>query len=188
MLECKTARGGVANPDVAEAAKYRDAYAADFATLVGPAFPNEQTVTNELHEHRVSAWTIDDLAELLAIGATTVEMRPLFEPGFVSDRIASVRWSREHGTAKRVAFVCETLQTLGALAQRRAPHDSANAPLLTEDAAMMLVDGALGAAGAPVSCARDDVQAAFAYLTSPLVRRAVTAGAERGAVVIVEGG
>ncbi|MBC5825853.1 MAG: restriction endonuclease [Candidatus Eremiobacteraeota bacterium] len=184
MLECKTARGTVANPDVAEAAKYRESYGAQFATLVGPAFPNEQTVINELNEHRVSAWTIDDLCELLALNANPEEVRDLFAPGFVDDRIASVRWSREHGTAKRVALICEVLCALGWRAQQHTPSDATDAPLLTEDAAMMLVDGFLSAAGAPVSCARSDVQAAFAYVTSPLVAQAVWTSGDHQSIVI----
>lgn len=45
----------------------------------------------------------------------------------------------------------------------------ATAPRLTIDAAMLLIDEALRAAGSSQACTRDEAQAAFAYLTSPAV-------------------
>jgi hypothetical protein len=185
MLECKSARATVAQPDAAEAVKYRDAFGARYAALVGPSFSNEQTLAAELQTHAVSAWTIDDLAELLAIGANPYEIESLFAPGFVSDRIAQIRWTREHGQAKRVAFICETLRSLGRQAQVHAAGDPGNAPHLTTDAAMFLVDAHLATLGIPLSCSREDMEAAFAYLTSPLMAAAVWATSERTSIVLV---
>jgi hypothetical protein len=185
MLECKTARAGVAQPDAAEAAKYRESFGARYAALVGPNFSNEQTLAAELQTHAVSAWTIDDLAELLAICANSYEVEALFAPGFVADRVTEIRWTREHGQAKRVAFICETLRTLGRQAQIHAAGDAANAPNLTTDAAMFLVDARLATLGIPLSCSRNDIEAAFGFLTSPLIADAVWVTEQRISIDLI---
>jgi hypothetical protein len=81
--------------------------------------------------------------------------------------------------------ICETLVTLGWRAQQHAPNDAQNAALLTEDAAMMLVDGFLAASGAPVSSSREDVVAAFEYLTSALVGKAMWTTPKREAIILL---
>ncbi len=62
-------------------------------------------------------------------------------------------------------------------ADSAAPED---APTITEDAAMLLVDEHLQQAGALVACARNDVRAAIAYLISQMVGAALPAAAGAG--------
>lgn len=64
--------------------------------------------------------------------------------------------------------------------------DTQDAPLVDEDAAMLLVDQALvGAEGSQRPCTRAEMRAAFAYLASPLVQRAVWANDVQDAIVVV---
>ena len=96
-------------------------------------------------------------------------------------------WEREHGLPKQVALVSQILETVGWREQVAAAStgDPADAPSLNEDAAMMLVDQVLiGEEGSQRPCTREQIRLAFAYLTSPVVGRAVWANVDRSAVVI----
>ncbi len=110
MLECKTAHGVVTQPNAVEAGKYRDAYHAQYATLVGPAFGEWVSLAGELQTHGVAAFTVDDIVRMLAAGLDAEEMRPLFEPGFAGEKLDALLWDREHGEAKRVAVVAKLSQ------------------------------------------------------------------------------
>lgn len=55
----------------------------------------------------------------------------------------------------------------------RALGDGAQAPHFNVDVAMSVVNTFLGANGATAACTREDVQAAFEWLTSPYVGGAV---------------
>ena len=188
MLECKTGHSGkVTDPDAAEAAKWRDDYHADHAILIGPGFGADTQLQSELATHQVSAWTADDLIALLGSGANPAEIRPLLAPGFAEDRVADALWERAHGRAKRVAVIAETLVDAGWEAQVAGAGNRADAPHLNEDAAMLLVDARLRTGGAHLACSRDDVRAAFAYLTSPLVAQAVWLDPAATTIVISSG-
>ncbi len=113
MIECKTAKQNVTQPDAFEAAKYREAYGADYCTLIGPAFPNEIELTSELHTHGVSAWTIADLQTALTIAANAQELRAPFEPGYAADALADLLWERKHGERKRVLTVANLIRSTG---------------------------------------------------------------------------
>jgi hypothetical protein len=135
----------------------------------------------------VAAFTVDDIARMLQAACDPAEMRPLFEPGFAVDRLDDLLWEREHGEGKRVALVVEILAAAGWREQVIAARtgDPADAPALTEDAAMMLVDQVVvGEEGSQRPCTRVEVRAAFAYLTSPMVARARWADDARTAIVI----
>ncbi|MBC5800276.1 MAG: hypothetical protein GIX03_09890 [Candidatus Eremiobacteraeota bacterium] len=187
-LEMKTAGSGVVkDPDAAEARKNADASGMEYAALVGPEFGDDVEFLGELQTHRVAAFTVADLALLLDRGSDPYEMRTLFAPGIVADRLDDLLWMRDHGESKRVAVVAGAIVDAGyaaqsAVAVHGTPH---NAPTLTADAAMLLVDERLASAGVSDACTREQVQAAFAYLTSPLVRRAVWADDTRQAIVVV---
>ncbi|HEX5275176.1 MAG TPA: hypothetical protein VFW34_07865 [Candidatus Rubrimentiphilum sp.] len=60
-----------------------------------------------------------------------------------------------------------------------------DAALLTLDAAMVLVDEALAAAGSQRACTREETQLAFEYLTNPIVRQAVWTDASQSSIVII---
>jgi len=177
MIECKTAKTDVAQPDAFEAAKYHDAFHAQYCTLIGPAFPDEVELTQELKTHGVSAWTADDLKTALLCGANAYELRRCFEAGYAADGITDLLWNRDHGPSKRVRVVAELICQVGIALQTTAARQGtpADAPLLTIDTAMALVDQALAAQGSSQGCTREEVQLAFEYLTNPIIGRATPA-------------
>jgi len=189
MLECKTGSYAVTLPSVFEAAKYRDAYHAQYCALVGPAFGPEVELATELQNHRVSAWSVHDLTTLLCMRSNPHEMRALFAPGFAEDVLTDLVWDQRHGKNKRVRLTCEFILKAGWAAQVAAAASAtpADSPRLTVDAAMLLVDQALANDGSKASCTREEVEAAFAYLTNPRVEQAVWVDGERTAIVVIGG-
>jgi hypothetical protein len=187
MLECKTARSQVTKPDCFEAAKYREAYHADYCAILGPEFSDQLELASELLTHRVSAWTCADLQQMLRVGAAAFEMRDLLEPGFACDRVGDLLWSRRHGAVKRLSVICSLLRSTGWAMQTTAARgdDRADAAAITIDVAIALVDAALSARNAHVGCTREEIADAFAYVTRPLVGAAIWAGERRDAIVIV---
>ena len=187
MIECKTAKGSVSQPDAAEAAKFREVYNAQYCTLIGPAFPNEVELTTELHTHGVSAWTVSDLKTALSVGANPYELRALFEPGYASDGLEDLLWDRAHGESKRVRvvadLVCAAGRNLQVISARQGTP--ADATRLTVDAAMALADEALAQQGSHQGVTRAEVQLAFEYLTNPRVRQAVWLDEKRDAIVLI---
>jgi len=186
VLECKTGRfrGAVSVPNVSEPARYRDTYGAQACALVGPAFQSEAVLSSELHIHGVSAWTVDDLATLAHAALDPHAMRPLFDSGFAEDALDDVLWERSHGVGKRVAVIAEMLQHVAAREQRIVKKPS-DAPRLTIEAAALCINEALADSGSDARCVRDDVEAAFTWMTHPLVRSAVWDDASRTAIVVV---
>jgi hypothetical protein len=184
MFECKTGKGNVTQPDAFEAAKYKDAFHAQYCTLIGPAFPDEVELTQELKTHGVSAWTLDDLTTALLAGANSYELRPCFEPGYAADGLMDLLWNRDHGLGKRVRVVAALIQKAGWDLQLTAARTGTptDAPLLTTDTAMALVDQALARLGSTQGCTREEVDLALIYLTSPATAVAQAAGV--GAVII----
>ncbi len=187
MLECKTARSQVTQPDCFEASKYRDAYGAQYCTIVGPDFPGELEFTSELQQHGVSAWTVRDLQQLLGAGATAVELRDMLAPGLAADRVGELLWARQHGSVKRLTIICSYLRSEGWQMQLTAAQGNArsDAASITADVAIALVDAKLAANGTHAGCSRAEIAQAFAYLTSPLVAAAAWADESRVAIVIV---
>jgi hypothetical protein len=147
MIECKSADGGANDPDVFEAAKFGEAYGAKFCALVGRAFSGEIALVKELQNHGASAWTAGDLMTLLQIGSHAFEMRPLFTPGFASDALDDLLWERHHGQAKRVQLIADAIVRTGRTTQAEYRGDPAEAPRITEDVAMVLVNQDLAAQG-----------------------------------------
>ncbi|TAM74552.1 hypothetical protein EPN44_10990 [bacterium] len=187
MLECKTGKGIVNNRDVPEAAKYKDRYHADYCALVGHAYSEDIELQSELRTHGVTAFTVDDLRSLLAAASNPHAMRALFASGSAADAIADLLWNRAHGVSKRVADVAAYVRQGGWAAQVTAAAEGgrANAPRLSEDAAMLMVDEALRLAGSAQACTRDDIRLAFEYLTNPLTGAAVWAEDTHSSIVIL---
>ncbi|MHB1797731.1 MAG: hypothetical protein ACYCUI_05415 [Vulcanimicrobiaceae bacterium] len=160
---------------------------ADYGVIVGPAFSDESELLSELQTHKVTALTTSDLIALLGIAATPVELRAvILVPGYASDVLGDLLWQRRHGQAKRVTTIAAILQRQGWNAQRTAAQQggAANAPHLTVDAAMLLVDAVLHAAGSKQACTHDDVTLAIAWLTNPIESAGVIAG---DALVVFDG-
>jgi DNA primase len=116
MLECKLNAKPLVRPDIAEAAKFRDAYGAQHAIMVANCYAAEKETLDECRIHAVSLWTVADLLRLLQLGATpgaartnAFELRPLFAPGLAADALADLEWSRIHGARKRLTVLCDLL-------------------------------------------------------------------------------
>jgi hypothetical protein len=187
MLECKTGKRIVEEPDAAEAAKFVGPFKADFAVMIGPEFSEEIELLDELKNHRVTAMTVLDLTTLLTLRANFQEVRAILQPGFASDLIGDLTWERRHGRAKRVAVVTELIHREGWASQVTAAEqsDRGEAPHLTIDAAMLLVDAALKAAGSTQACTREEVEAAFTYLTHARVQLATWLDVGGSAIAIL---
>jgi hypothetical protein len=185
MLECKTWSGAHRPPhEIAEAAKYRDQYHATYSLIVAPMISEYETeIVSELATHAVSAWTVDDIAQLLDAAVDPHELRPALAPGFGSDYLGGVLWERRHGVAKRVAVATELLWRIG-WEQQGALIGAADVPHLTEDAAMLLVDQALRAANSRASADRTTIRAAIAELTSSRLGAAVVGDDGAGVVIV----
>ncbi len=177
-LECKTAKSVVTQPDALEASKFREPYHAQYSALFGPAFSDETELLQELQTHRVTAIAVPELQTLLRLNATPLEIERILQPGYAGDTIADLLWERRHGDAKRVATVAALIAKEGWNAQRIAAEQGGpqNAPRLTVDAAMLLVDAALRNAGSSQACTKEEVEDAFAWLASPNVGEAVRDG------------
>jgi hypothetical protein len=169
--------------EIAEAAKYRDQYRATYSLIVAPMISEYETeIVSELATHAVSAWTVDDIAQLLDAAVDPYELRPALAPGFASDFLGGVLWERRHGAAKRVAVATELLWRIG-WEQQGALIGAADVPHLTEDAAMLLVDQALRAANSTASADRTTIRAAITELTSS--RRGAAVVSDDGAGVVI---
>ena len=192
VLECKTSVKGLVpgTEFVTEVTKHKDERHGDYCVVVGPKFGQLGTLDSELQAHKVALWTVADLVKIFSMDTNPYEMIPLFGPGRASNALDDILWERRHGRAKRVRTIADVLQTEGwkaqVLAARESPREAA--PLLTEDAAMMLVDGWLAKQGAQTGCTRADVHAAFEFLTNPIISRGTYADNERKAIILCDSG
>jgi hypothetical protein len=187
VLECKSTplNAAVGLPNVEEPARYRRTHGAQAAALIGPVFSSHPTLLSELKAHEVSAWTVDDLAAVVAAGLDPHELRPAFAAGFAEDAIAEIIWDRTHGVRKRIAVISELLQKIAAREQRIAlTADASVAARLTVDSAMICVNESLARSGSDARCERGDIEAAFAWMTQPLVGTAVWTDEGRTAIVV----
>lgn len=165
VVECKSVPSGgkVRMPQVQEPARFRDLAGTEFAVLVGPSFKDELSLHFELKNHRVSCWTIDDIVAALRIDVDALECRDLFAPGFVREALAALEWQRTHGAEKRVLFVRNTLRREGYATQRSLVGSVArdDEPVLTLDAAMLLVEAELQKAGISDMATREEIKVAM---------------------------
>jgi hypothetical protein len=188
MIECKLSAdiGDSHSAAAAEATKFKDSYQGKYCILVAPSYDGEVTFASELQVHNVSAWTVDDLTRALQAGCNALEMEGLLKAGFAEDALDDFLWSRLHGRAKRLRVIASIVIQEG-LRQQRLDHalgDGSQAPHFTIDVAMSVVDTFLSANGATAACAREDLQAAFEWLTSPYVGRAVWLNETHDAIVL----
>lgn len=165
VIECKSVpSGGVARiPQVEEPARFRDQIGAEFAVLVGPAFKDETSLRAELLTHKVSLWTVQDIVDALRIDVDAFECRQLFAAGPVHDGLASLEWQRIHGAEKRVLYVRQILRREGYATQRSLVGRvaRAEAPVLSLDAAMLLVEAELQKAGITDMATREEIKTAM---------------------------
>ncbi len=165
VLECKSTPSAsiVRNAQPEEPAKFCDVLGAQYAVLVGPDFEDTQHLRDELLTHKVSLWTIDDVVTALRNDVDAHECRDLFAPGAVRDRLVALEWERGHGCEKRALVIQDILRREGYAEQCRlvrhiAPDD---APVPTLDAAMILVEEALGKLNVRTVATRDEVRTAM---------------------------
>jgi hypothetical protein len=168
VVECKTAHADttVNTPQLEEPARFREAYHAQYAILVGPAFAVDGVFESEMNEHAVSVWSVNDVVNALHLGVDPIECRDLFAAGVVEDRLADLAWSREHGAQKRLAVIAKLLHETAWNAQKALVGrvEATDAPALTVDAALMLVDTALQQTKATGGATRTEVETAMADL------------------------
>jgi hypothetical protein len=164
VLECKSTPHVkfVSQPRPEEVAKFRASSNADFAVLVGE-FTTGTDFMQEIQLHAISVWTVDDIITALRNDVDAYECRALFAPGFVTERLADLVWSRTHGDEKRASVVRHILRREGYAAQCTVIGEvtPAEAPVLSLDAAMLLVETALRHAGATSGATREEVHAAM---------------------------
>jgi hypothetical protein len=188
IVECKSAPNVkfVSQPRPEEAAKFRASSGADFGVLVGPDFHAGESFSQEIQTHAISVWTVEDLVTALRIDVDTHECRALFAPGFVYDRLADLEWSRTHGAEKRATVVRSILRREGYAAQSAlVGHvQPADAPVLTVDAAMLLVETALRREGVTDCASREEIREAMDDLTG--ANQAVRVP-DRDGIVILRG-
>jgi transcriptional regulator with XRE-family HTH domain len=85
----------------------------------------------------------------------------------------------------RIAAICEILESIAARQQRVAlAAPASEAPHLDVDAAMLILDEHFAAGNSPARCTRADVEAAFAWLTHPRVRRARWTDPQHQSIVV----
>jgi hypothetical protein len=171
ILECKTAHSGVAeNVPPSEPAKFREPYGATAAVIVAPDIKHEAMFAGELNTHDVAFWTVDDLVEALRNDVDPYECRQLFQGGPVHDRLRDLIWNRTHGAEKRAIVIRTILQREAYAAQRdiagQVPWNEA--PVLTPDLAMVLVEGALRKAGTSGAASREEIRSAMGDLVRSL--------------------
>lgn len=192
MIECKLSAdiGDSHSAAAAEAAKFKETYKGEYCILVAPSYEGEVTFASELQVHNVTAWTVNDLTRAIEAGCSALEVRGLLKAGFAEDALDDLLWDRLHGRLKRLRVIASVVLQEGLRQQRldRALGDGSQAPHFNVDVAMSVVDTFLGANGANAACAREEVQAAFEWLTSPYVGRAVWLDASREAIVLVDAG
>ncbi|MBV8299018.1 MAG: hypothetical protein JO083_05700 [Candidatus Eremiobacteraeota bacterium] len=168
VLECKTAHAytTVLDPRLEEPARFREPYNAQYAILVGPAFSVDGVFEGEMKTHAISVWSVNDVVNALHLGVDLAECRDLFAAGVVEDRLADLSWSREHGARKRLAVIAKLLHEAAWKAQQALVGrvSAVDAPALTVDAALMLVDTALQEAKATGGASRDEVETVIADL------------------------
>jgi hypothetical protein len=185
IVECKTASpdAAVTAPRLEEPAKFRDAYGAQYALLVGPAFAQNAGFTSEMEIHRVSVWTVDDLARAFALGVDPYECRDLFTTGAVADRLEDLAWDRAHGAEKRLAVIADLLHRTAWAAQCEVVRQvkPADAPVVTLDSALLIVDAALAAAKATGGATRAEVETAM----QDLVRAGAALTGPNGAGIVM---
>jgi hypothetical protein len=114
-------------------------------------------------------------------------MRELFAPGYAADPLDDLAWAQIHGSAKRLRTLASLLVDIG-LAQQRMAHSLgavALMPRLSTDVAASLVDDRLVECGATSGVKAEEIEAAFNWLTSPYVGRAVWIDPQRTAIVVL---
>jgi hypothetical protein len=188
ILECKTARSGVAeNVPPSEPAKFRERYGATAAVIVAPGVKHETTFFAELQQHDVAFWTVDDLIEALRNDVDPHECRELFKGGPVRDRMRDLVWNRSHGPEKRAHVIRTMVQRRGFAAQRDLIGQMpwSEMPVLTLDLAIVLVEGALREAGVVGGASREEIRAAMDDLVRSFDAIAVP---DRGGIVIRSSG
>ena len=188
MIECKGANiiKGAHTGDPVEAAKYRDAYQAAYCVLVAPSLTNQTTFVSELKTHGVAAWSTDDLVRAVAMGLDCSQMRDLFATGFAATKLDDLAWEQTHGPAKRLRVVASWLVEIGLELQKMAHTlaDKTDAPRLTADVALSTIDDRLRAINGTHGVTREEIEAAFAWLTNPYVGRAIWTDESRTALII----
>ena len=176
ILECKTASPGgiVSNPRPEEPAKFMADAGAQHALLLGPAFGKDASLDDELVQHGVSLWTVDDLATALVQQIGPDELREALAPGRAEVALRALLWERDHGRRKRIEVIAELTARLGWDLQRTLAQGVAldQVPPLTEETLFMLVDEELVHESVTAGATLEEARAALQLLeTRGLLRK-----------------
>jgi DNA primase len=189
IVECKTASPGgvVANPRADEPARFRDARKAQYALVIGSAFGHDAALDDELRAHNVSLWTTRDLAACLRAQLGPAAMGRLFTPGRAGDAVNDALWQVAHGERKRVAVIAGIIHEQLWRSQRdlATAVPAEDAPIVDEDAVLLLVDEALHQAGVIDGATRLALRAALRTLETNGV---LDIDATRGIIALVPPG
>lgn len=185
LVECKTGTFPAKLPDVWEASEHKADFRADFCMLIYPEVARTTRVTEESKTHGVGVWTVADLATVATRRLDLWTARALFEPGIVSDSLEDLLWELDHGKVRRIRTLAAIIAEEGWRAQCGAVNSTGDAPSLTIDAAMFLVDGRLRAEGSVIAATRSEIDSAFAHLCDPVVNAAQWLDKAKGAIAIV---
>jgi hypothetical protein len=179
-FECKTFDAQKLHDSAAfvvEAARLRDVASADYAVLIGAAFPEIRAVDDEMQQHRVAMWTLDDLISLLTAHAdhpiAWSRLRTLYAPGRSHDAIAAFVHQERHGVRQRAHITLRLVLEAGleyqlSLAHQDPQVERVPAPL-TAEALVVLVNQRLAAEGDLGRIGVADVQRAIDFASDPLV-------------------
>jgi DNA primase len=160
-----------------EASRFRDQVGAQYAILIGAGFPGDKPLDDELQAHGVALWSVDDLIALLRADVshpiTWPEFVPLLAAGRASERVSDFVFKHQHGARQRARIVLrfmleEGLKYQRSLCEADAQVQQANAPL-SVDSLTLLVNQRLERESDLARASQDDIRAAIALASSPLI-------------------
>lgn len=179
VIECKTLEG--ATPHVqwvaaSEASRFRDRIGADYAMLIGPEFPGDKPLDDELQAHRVALWSVDDLIAVLESArwhpVSWTSLAPLFAAGRATQRVADFAFEHRHGSWQRARIALrymleEAAKYQASLAVEDAQIERTDARL-TVESLTLLVNQRLASENAPARMSTADIAKAVEIAASPL--------------------
>lgn len=152
--------------------------------LLGPAFGNDASFDDELTQHNVTCWTVDDLLRAVDAQVNPDEVRPTLVSGRAAAALSALSalsalfWERAHGRRKRVEVIAQYAARAGWQLQctlaRGVP--SAQTPALTKETLFALVDQELVQQGVTAGAALDEAQEALQLLKTPNLLREAESG------------
>jgi hypothetical protein len=162
------------NAQPVEAARFRDRLGAQYAVLIGPGFPGDRALDEELATHGVALWDVEDFVALIQAFVqhpiAWASLRPLFAPGRASDAIACFASEHRYGSRERALVAFRYAMEEGLTYQRSLVTGGppADAPL-TAEALTMLVNERLANENDTARLSVEDIRAAVQLGVHPAI-------------------